>query len=105
MTVPVTVINLALTTIILILGLWAFFKRRSDLARSKITSSETPAPSRAIAIPGVSLYIGVAFGLFAISHALTLAGLAKSLEVFIISIRIIGYLLVIVAPSRILMKK
>ena len=105
MTVPVTVINLALTTIILILGLWAFYKRRSDLARSKITGSETPTPSRAVAIPGVSLYIGVAFGLFAISHALTLAGLAKSLEVFIISIRIIGYLLVIVAPSRILMKK
>jgi hypothetical protein len=105
MTVPVTVINLALTTIILILGLWAFFKRRSDLARSKLTGSGTPAPSRAVAIPGVSLYIGVAFGLFAISHALTLAGLAKSLEVFIISIRIIGYLLVIVAPSRILMKK
>ena len=105
MTVPVTVINLALTTIILILGLWAFFKRRSDIARSKVTISGTPTPSRAVAIPGVSLYIGVAFGLFAISHALTLAGLAKSLEVFIISIRIIGYLLVIVAPSRILMKK
>jgi uncharacterized iron-regulated membrane protein len=105
MTITVTVVNLILTTVILILGIWAFFKRKSDIALSKPRSSEASAPFKAIAIPGVSLYIGIAFGLFAVSHALTLAGLAKSLEAFIISIRIIGYLLVIVAPSRILMKK
>lgn len=92
----ITIVNLILTTIILILGIWAFFKRKSDIALRS---------SKAIAIPDVALYIGIAFGLFAVSHALTLAGLAASLEAFIISIRIIGYLLVIVALCRILMKK
>jgi uncharacterized membrane protein (UPF0136 family) len=79
----VTIINLVLTTVILILGIWAFVKRKSDVA----------------------LYIGIAFGLFAVSHALTLAGLAASLETLLIVVRIIGYLLVIVALCRILMKK
>jgi hypothetical protein len=107
--VTVTIVNLVLTSIIAILGIWAFFKRRTDLALSKLASGETSTPgkatARARAIPGVSLFIGLAFALFAVSHALTLAGLAKSLEAFIISIRIIGYLLVIVAPARILLKK
>ncbi len=96
MTVTVTIINLILTTVILILGILAFLKRRSDIAQKG---------SKAIAIPEVSLYIGIAFGLFAVSHALTLAGLATSLQAFIIVIRVIGYLLVMVAPCRILMKK
>jgi uncharacterized iron-regulated membrane protein len=101
----VTIINLILTTIILILGIWAYVKRRSDVALYKLRGSEASAPGKAIAIPDVVLYIGIAFGLFAVSHALTLAGFAKSLEAFIIIIRVIGYLLVIVAPCRILMKK
>ncbi len=92
----VTVVNLVLTTVILILGIWAFFKRKSDIASGT---------SKAIAIPEVSLYLGIAFGLFAVSHALTLAGLATSLQTIIIIIRVIGYLLVMVAPCRILMKK
>jgi hypothetical protein len=101
----VTIINLVLTTLICILGVWAFFKRKSDLALFKLKIGAASAPTRAVAIPGVSLLIGLAFGLFAVSHALTLAGLAKSLEAFIITIRIIGYLLIIVAPARILLKK
>ncbi len=96
MTVTVTIINLILATIILILGIWAFFKRKSDIASKS---------GRAIAVPDVALYIGIAFGLFAISWALTLARLAASLEIFIIVIRTVGYLLVIVAMCRILMKK
>ena len=96
MTVTVSIINLILTTIILILGIWAFFKRRSDIASKS---------GKAIAIPDVALYIGIAFGLFAVSWALTVAGLAKTLEIFIIVIRTIGYLLVIVALCRILLKK
>jgi len=96
MTVTVTIINLILTTVILILGIWAYFKRRSDIASKS---------GKAIAIPDVALFIGIAFGLFAVSWALTLAGLAASLEIFIIIIRTIGYLLVIVALCRILMKK
>ena len=105
MTVPVTVINLGLTSIILILGIWAFFKRRSDVVHSSLRNREDSASFKATAIPSVSLFIGIAFGLFAISHAITLAGLAKTLETFIMSIRIIGYLLVIVAPARILLKR
>ena len=92
----VTVINLVLATVILVLGIWAFFKRRSDIAAKG---------SKAIAVPDVALYIGIAFGLFAVSHALTLAGLATALNTFIIVMRIIGYLLVITALCRILMKK
>ena len=108
-TATITIINLILTTVILILGISAFVKRKHDVALYKPGSGETSAPTRAVAIPEVSLYIGIAFGLFAISHALTLAGLAKNPETFayafIITIRIIGYLLVMVAPVRILMKK
>ncbi len=104
-TATITTINLILTTVILILGIWAFVKRKHDVALYKLGSGEASVPAKAIAIPEVSLYIGIAFGLFAVSHALTLAGLAKSLEAFIITIRIIGYLLVMVAPCRILMKK
>ena len=95
-TILITLINLILTTAILILGIFAYLKRKSDIASGT---------SKAIAIPAVALYIGIGFGLFAVSHALTLAGLAKSLEAFIISIRIIGYLLVIAALCRILIKR
>jgi len=104
-TATITTINLILTTIILVLGISAFVKRKRDVALYRLGSSEGSVPAKAIAIPEVSLYIGIAFGLFAVSHALTLAGLAKNLEAFIITIRIIGYLLVMVAPARILMKK
>jgi len=101
----VTTINLILTSIITVLSIWAFMKRRSDVALYKHGGSEASASVKAIAIPQVSLYIGIAFGLFAVSHALTRAGLGDSLESFIITIRIIGYLLVMVAPLRILMRK
>jgi len=105
MTVPVTAINLGLTTVIFILGIWAFFKRRADVIRFKRQIRQDTASFKATAIPSVSLFLGIAFGLFAISHALTLAGLAETLETFIMIIRILGYLLVIVAPARILMKR
>ena len=96
LTTVVTIVNLTLTIVILILGIWAFFKRKSDIAQGS---------GKATAIPDVALYIGVAFGLFAVSHALTLAGLAASLETFLIVIRTIGYLFVIFALCTILWKK
>ena len=101
----VTIVNLILTTVIFIVGIWAFVKRRSDVALTKTKGSKAASPGRAVAIPEVSLYIGIAFGLFAVSHALTLAGLAAMLQTFIIIIRVIAYLLVLVAPCRVLMKK
>ena len=42
-------------------------------------------------------FIGAAFGLFGISHAATIAGLAASLELPLIVIRTLAYVLVIVA--------
>ena len=78
-----TSINLVLCIVILALGIWAYVKKKWD----------------------VPLYIGIAFGLFGVSHTLTLMGLAASLDAFVIVIRVIGYLLVIVALCRILMKK
>ena len=101
----ITFLNLVLTTLILILSLWAFFKRKSQVAQYKKKSIEASTSTKAIAIPSVSLFIGIAFGLFAVSHALTLAGLAKSLEALLIVVRTIGYLLVMVAPLRILLKR
>jgi len=101
----IAVVNLILAVIIFVLGVWAFFKRKADLALSRQKSGRASSLDKAAAIPGVSLYIGLAFGLFAVSHSLTLAGLAGRLEAFVITIRIIGYLLVIVAPARVLLKK
>lgn len=80
---PITTVNLVLCVIILALGIWAYVKRKYD----------------------VPLYIGIAFGLFAVSHLITLLGLAAGLTAFLITIRLIAYLLVIFALYRILAKK
>ncbi|MBN1191847.1 MAG: hypothetical protein JXA46_19000 [Dehalococcoidales bacterium] len=101
----ITVVNLILASIVLVLGIWAYFKRKSDLALSRMKKSGPPATARALAIPSVSFFIGIAFGLYAVSHALTLVGLAEELEAFVISIRIIAYLLVAIGPLRILLRR
>ena len=80
---PVTTTNFVLCIIILALGIWAYVKKKDD----------------------VPLYIGIAFGLFAVSHLMTLLGLAAGLTVFLIAIRLIAYLLVVFALYRILAKK
>ena len=72
---PVITTNFVLCIVILILGIWAYAKKKGDAA----------------------LYIGIAFGLFAVSHLMTLLGLAASLTVFLIVIRLIAYLLVVFA--------
>jgi len=41
------------------------------------------------------LFIGIAFGLFGVSHLLTLLGLKEALATLLIAIRIIAYLFVI----------
>ena len=83
MQVGITIVNLILCVVILAIGIWAFNRKKGD------------AP----------LYIGIAFGLFAVTHLLTLIGLASLLAIFIIIVRIIAYLLVIFAIYRILTKK
>lgn len=45
----------------------------------------------------MALYIGIAFGLFAVSHLATLLDLATSLTVPLIMIRAIAYIIVTVA--------
>ncbi|OGO61822.1 MAG: hypothetical protein A2Z36_03825 [Chloroflexi bacterium RBG_19FT_COMBO_48_23] len=80
---PITTINFVLCVVILALGIWAYAKKKGDVA----------------------LYIGIAFGLFAVSHLMTLLGLAAGLTIFLITIRLIAYLLVVFALCKILFKK
>lgn len=79
----VTTINFVLCVVILALGIWAYAKKKGD----------------------VPLYIGIAFGLFAVSHLMTLLGLAAGLTALLIVIRLIAYLLVVFALCKILFKK
>jgi len=79
----IIIVNLVLCIVILALGIWAYGKKKGE----------------------VPLYIGIAFGLFAISHLLTLLGLAAGLDILLIIVRLIAYLLVIFTLYRILVKK
>ncbi len=74
----VTAINLILSVAILALGLVGF--RRSGKA--------------------VALYVGLAFGLFGLSHLATLLDQKDSLEAELIGIRTLAYLLVAFALYR-----
>ena len=72
---PIPIFNLIVCIIIVILGALCYLKSREALP----------------------LYIGLAFGLFGISHAATILGLASLLTVPLIVIRAAAYLLVIYA--------
>ena len=72
---PVTVINFVLCVVILGLGISVHGRKKDATA----------------------LYIGVAFGLFAVSHLATLLGLAGVLTSALIIIRTLAYLIVILA--------
>ena len=74
----VTLINLILAVIVLIMGLWAYARKQSR----------------------AGLLVGMAFGLFAIAHFLTLVGLAGTLSTLIIAIRVLGYIAAMVAVYR-----
>ncbi|MFO8132686.1 MAG: hypothetical protein R6U10_01945 [Thermoplasmatota archaeon] len=71
-----TGVNLVLCVVILILGAWGYIKKKGDI---------------------VPLSIGVAFGLFGVSHLATLLDLKDELMEALIVIRTIAYLLVIFA--------
>jgi len=71
----VTVVNFVLAAVIFVLGVALFSRKKSSLA----------------------LYIGIAFGLFAISHLVTLLDLAVSLAIPLIAVRMLAYLTVIFA--------
>ncbi len=72
---PIVITNLLLCIVILTLGIYEYSRTRSR----------------------VELYVGTAFGLFGVSHLLTLLGMAAALSVFLIVIRLLAYLLVIYA--------
>lgn len=79
---PITGVNLVLSVIILVLGYIGYKKSENT----------------------VSLYVGIAFGLFGLSHLLTLLGLAQSLVIILIAIRTLAYLIVIFAVYKIAAK-
>jgi uncharacterized membrane protein (UPF0136 family) len=72
---PVTVWNLIFTSAIFVLGMVGYQKTKSR----------------------TSFFIGLAFGLYAISHVVTLLGYAQSLELFLLTIRTFAYVAVIYA--------
>jgi hypothetical protein len=72
---PIYVVNLVLCIVILLLGYWGYRKRHD----------------------AVPLLIGIAFGLFGISHLVTLFGLAEDWASLLIIIRVLAYLTVIFA--------
>jgi hypothetical protein len=80
---PVVTINLVLCIIILVMGI-------VENSRSK-----THLP----------LYVGLAFGLFGVSHLMTLLGLAGALSALLIVIRLAAYLLVIYSLYLLVAKK
>ena len=75
---PTSGINLILSLVILAVGCWDYVK----------TKRRTP------------FFIGVAFGLFSVSHLITLLGVEKSFGVTVILVRIFGYLIIISAMIK-----
>ena len=74
----VTAINFIMCVVILILGMMAYAKKK-------------------MAMP---FLVGIAFGLFAVSHLATLLGFGGAWVSFLIVVRTIAYLLVIYALFR-----
>ena len=80
---PMYLVNLILCIIIVIFGYLGFRKARDTWP----------------------LYIAISFGLFGLSHLLTLLDLKEALEAFLIAIRTIAYLLVVYTLYRVAFKK
>jgi len=72
---PVTLWNIIFTTVIFILGMVVYQKTKNQ----------------------VSFFIGLAFGLFAFTHFVTLLGYEQQLELVILTIRTFAYCAVIYA--------
>ncbi|MDD5263840.1 MAG: hypothetical protein PHU43_03290 [Candidatus Bipolaricaulis sp.] len=76
---PVTTFNLVLSAAICAVGIIGWARVKNALA----------------------LYIGVAFGLFALSHLATILGKAESLEALLILLHAVGYILIAVAIYKV----
>jgi len=79
---PVVIVNLILCAVILVLGYLVYRKRENIDA----------------------LLIGIAFGMFGLSHLNTLLELSLFPEVTFVLLRICGYILVAAALCRVLME-
>ncbi len=79
---PIYVVNLILCIVIVVLGYWGY-KKSGD---------------------SIPLYIGVAFGLFGLSHLATLLGLREILESVLIVVRLLAYLIVVYALYKVASK-
>ena len=80
---PITLVNLILCIIIVVFGCVGFRKAKDKWP----------------------LYIAISFGLFGLSHLLTLLGLKETLTGFLIGIRTVAYLLVIYTLYRVAFRK
>ncbi|NQV08588.1 hypothetical protein HQ529_01905 [Candidatus Woesearchaeota archaeon] len=80
---PMYAVNLVLCVIILVLGIWGYKKSGNK----------------------TELFVGVAFGLFGVSHLATLFGYKAMLQNFLIVIRTVAYLLVVYALYKVAFKK
>jgi hypothetical protein len=80
---PIYIINLALCIIIFVLGFLGY-KNGGDR---------------------IPLYVGIAFGLFGVSHLATILGFKDALEAVLIVIRTVAYLAVIVALYKFLSRR
>ena len=80
---PMYVVNLVLCIIILALGCWG----------SRKTGDKVP------------LYVGIAFGLFGVSHLVTLLGLKEAVETVLIVIRTLAYLIVVFALYKVIVER
>jgi len=79
----ITLVNLILCVIIVVFGCVGFKKAKDKWP----------------------LYIAISFGLFGLSHLLTLVGLKEALTGFLIGIRTVAYLLVIYTLYRVAFRK
>lgn len=79
----VTSVNFVLSVVILAIGVLNYLKMKSV----------------------VSLYVGAGFGLFAVSHLATLAGLSDSMSSALVVIRAVGYISVIIALYAVMVAK
>jgi uncharacterized membrane protein len=80
---PISILNLVLCIIIVVLGCVGYNKSKD----------RTP------------LYLAIAFGLFGLSHLLTILGLRETLEPSLITIRTIAYIMVAYTVFRIAFKR
>ena len=80
---PIYLVNLILCIVIVVFG-YLGFRKAKDMW---------------------PLYIAISFGLFGLSHLLTLLGLKEALTGFLIAIRTIAYLLVVYTLYRVAFKK